>query len=72
MAEVTMGVVRSRTRIVEPGVFEEYYEVEFFVDNVRYALEMLPEKFTAKLAEEAVRKKATEIVAIKGKKLTLT
>ena len=70
MAEVVMGTTRSRTRITREGEFEEYYEVEYYVDDARFTLEMAPADYTAKAAEEAVRKKATELVAVKGKKLT--
>ncbi|GAI11053.1 unnamed protein product [marine sediment metagenome] len=71
MADVIMGTTRSRTRITREGEFEEYYEVEFFIDDARYTLEMSPVGFTAKAAEEAVRKKAAELVAVKGKKIAL-
>lgn len=71
MNEVVMGTVRSRTRITPEGTFEEYYEVEFFVDDARHTLEMSPKGFTAKKAEELVKKEAAELVAIKGKKITL-
>lgn len=71
MNEVTMGVTRSRTRITPEGEFQEYYEIEFHIDDARYTLEMAPAKFTAKAAEEAVRKKAAELVAIRGKKIEL-
>ena len=69
--EVTMGTVRSRTRITREGEFEEYYEVEYFVDDARYTLEMSPKDFTAAKAEAAVKKRAAELLAVKGKKLTL-
>ena len=71
MAEVTMGTTRSRTRITREGEFEEYYEVEFFVDDARHTLEMPPRDFTAAKAEAAVKKKAAELSAVKGKKLVL-
>ena len=71
MPEVIMGTTRSRTRITREGEFEEYYEVEFFVDDARYTLELSPVKFTAKVAEEAVKKRAAELVAVKGKKLPM-
>lgn len=71
MVEVTMGTVRSRTRITPEGTFEEYYEVEFHVDDARHKLEMSPADFTAKKAEEAVKKKAAELIAVQGKKVTL-
>jgi len=71
MAEVVMGTTRSRTRITREGEFEEYYEVEFFVDDARHTLEMSPRDFSAKKAEEAVKKMAAELVAVKGKKITL-
>jgi len=72
MFEVTVGTVRSRTRITREGQFEEYYEVEYFVDDARYTLEMSPEGFTALKTEEAVKKHAAEFVAIKGKKITIS
>ena len=71
MAEVVMGTVRSRTRITREGEFEEYYEVEFFVDDARHTLEMSPRDYTAEKAEAAVKKRAAELVAVKGKKITL-
>lgn len=71
MAEIRMGTVRSRTRITREGEFEEYYEVEFYVDDARYTLEMSPKDFTAKKAEELVKKRATELAAVKDKKVTL-
>ena len=71
MAEVVMGTVRSRTRITQEGEFEEYYEVEFFVDDARHTLEMSPRDFTAAKAEAAVKKAAAELAAVKGKKITL-
>jgi len=71
MTDVIMGNVRSRTRITPEGGFEEYYEVEFFVDDARHTLEMSPEAFTAAKAEAAVRIRAAELVAVKGKKLKL-
>ena len=71
MAEVTMGTVRSRTRITREGEFEEYYEVEYHVDDARYTLEMSPRDFTAAKAEAAVKKRVAELIAVKGKKLTL-
>ena len=71
MAEVKMGTVRSRTRITPEGEFEEYYEVEFFVDDARHKLEMSPKDFTAEKAEAAVKKMAAELVAVKGKKVAL-
>ena len=71
MVEVTMGTVRSRTRITPEGEFEEYYEVEFFVDDARHKLEMSPRDFTAKKAEAAVKVRAAELTAVKGKKVTL-
>ena len=71
MADIVMGVVRSRTRITGEGEFEEYYEVEYHVDDARYTLEMSPRDFTAAKAEAAVKKKAAEMVAVKGKKIVL-
>lgn len=71
MAEVIMGTVRSRTRITPEGEFEEYYEVEFFVDDARHTLEMSPRDFTATKAEEMVKKAGAELAAVKGKKITL-
>lgn len=71
MSEVKMGTVRSRTRITPEGEFEEYYEVEFFVDDARHRLEMSPKDFTAEKAEAAVKKRAAELVEVKGKKITL-
>jgi len=72
MVEVTMGTVRSRTDITPEGTFEEYYDVEYFVDDARYHLRMSPEGWTAVAAEKAVRERAAELVAVKGKKITLT
>ncbi len=71
MANVVMGDVRSRTRITKEGEFEEYYEVEFYVDDARHKLEMSPANFTAEKAEAAVKKMATELTAVKGKKISL-
>lgn len=72
MAEVTMGTVRSRTRITREGEFEEYYEVEFFVGDARHTLEMSPKDFSAKKAEELVTKRAAELVAVKDKKIKIS
>lgn len=71
MVEVIMGSVRERTEITPEGQFEKYLDVEFFVDDARHHLRMSPDKFTAKAAEEAVRVKAAELVAVKGKKITI-
>ncbi len=71
MAEVIMGTVRSRTRITREGEFEEYYEVEFFVDDARHTLEMSPRDYTAEKAEAAVKKRAGELAKVKGKKVIL-
>lgn len=71
MTEVTMGTVRSRTRITKEGEFEEYYEVEFFVDDARHSLEMSPRDYTAEKAEAAVKKQAVQLASVKGKKITL-
>ena len=71
MVEITMGTVRSRTRITREGEFEEYYEVEYYIDDARYTLEMSPKDFTAVKAEALVKKAAAERAAVKGKKLTL-
>ncbi len=71
MAEVVMGTVRSRTRITGEGEFEEYFEVEFLVDDARHTLEMSPRDYTAEKAEAAVKKRAVELAAVKGKKITL-
>jgi len=71
MAEVVMGTVRSRTEITPEGTFEEYYEVEFFVDDARHTLRMSPSNYTAEKAEAAVKKRAVELAAVKGKKITL-
>lgn len=71
MAEVVIGTVRSRTEITPEGTFQEYYEIEFFVDDARHALRMLPKDYTAEKAEAAVKKRAAELAAIKGKKIHL-
>ena len=71
MTGVIMGTTRSRTRITGEGTFEEYYEVEFFVGDARHTLTMSPRDFTAKKAEEAVKKMAAELVQVKGKKINL-
>lgn len=70
--EVTMGTVRSRTEITPEGEFKEFYEVEFFVDDARHTLRMSPVGWTAEIAEKAVTKAAVELVAVQGKKITLT
>jgi len=69
--EVRIGTVRSRTEITGEGTFAEYYDVEFFVDDARHKLRMSPEGWTAKAAEEAVKKKAAELIAVKGKKVVM-
>ena len=69
--DVKIGQTRSRTRITPEGEFEEYYEVEFFVGDARHKLEMSPRDFTAKKAEELVRARAAELIALQGKKVTL-
>lgn len=71
MADVRIGTVRSRTEITPEGTFHEYYDVEFFVDDARHRLRMEPEEFTAKAAEEAVKKRAAELAAVKGKKVVI-
>lgn len=71
MAEVRLGAVRSRTQITPEGEFREYYEVEFFVDDAKHHILMSPVGWTAKAAEDAVTKVATELAAVQGKKLTL-
>jgi len=69
--EVRMGVVRSRTDIDDEGHFYEYYDIEFFVGDARHKLQMLPKDFTAAKAEEAVKKRAAELIAVQGKKVVL-
>lgn len=71
MNKVTIGKPYPRTRINRQGEFEEYYEVEYFVDDIRYTLEMPKEGFTSAKAEEAVKKAAAEIVNTSGKSITL-
>ena len=71
MVEVIMGDTRSRTRITREGEFEEYYEVEFFVGDARHKIDMSPVDFTAAKAEAAVKKRAAELGAIKGKKVII-
>lgn len=71
MSDVTMGTVRSRTRITPEGEFEEYFEVEFFVDDAKHKLEMSPRDFTAEKAETMVKARAAELSAVKGKKIKL-
>lgn len=70
-ADVRIGTVRTRTEITPEGTFQEYYDVEFFVGDARHHLRMSPEGYTAAVAEEAVRKQATELVAVQGKKITM-
>ncbi len=69
--DVKIGQTRSRTRITPEGEFEEYYEVEFFVGDARHKLEISPVGFTAKKAEELVKARAAELIALQGKKVTL-
>ena len=69
--DVKIGQTRSRTRITGEGEFQEYYQVEFFVGDARHKLEMSPEGFTAKKAEELVRARASELIALQGKKVQL-
>jgi len=69
--EVTMGVVRSRTGIDGEGQFYDYYEVGFFINDARHKLTMSQEKFTAKAAEEAVKKRAAELIAVQNKKVVM-
>ena len=71
MADVKIGTVRSRTEITPEGTFQEYYDVEFFVDDARHRLRMSPEGWTAQAAEAEVKKRAAELVAAKGKKVTI-
>lgn len=70
-AEVKIGTPRTRTEITPEGTFQEYYDVEFFIDDARHHLRMSPEGFTAKAAEEAVRARAAELAGIQGKKITM-
>lgn len=72
LPEVVMGDVRERTEITPEGTFHTYYDVEFFVDDARHHLRMEPEGFTAKAAEETVRKAAVELAGVKGKKISLS
>ncbi len=69
--EITIGQTRSRTRITPEGEFQEYYEVEFFVGDARHKLEVSPKGFTAKKAEELVKVRATELMALSGKKISI-
>lgn len=69
--DVRIGQTRSRTRITPEGEFQEYYEVEFFVGDARHKLEMSPVDFTAKKAEELVRARAAELIALQGKKVQI-
>lgn len=71
MTEIRIGTPRSRTQITPEGKFEEYYEVEFFLDDARYTVTIPAKQFTAKAAEEAVKARAAELLALKDKKLSL-
>lgn len=71
MADIRIGTIRSRTEITPEGEFKDYKEVEFFVDDARHTLRIPEEGFSAKVAEEEVKKKAAEILQIQGKKITL-
>ena len=71
MADIRIGTIRSRTDITPEGEFQDYKEVEFFVDDARHTLRIPEEKFSAKVAEEEVKKKAAEILQIQGKKIAL-
>jgi hypothetical protein len=71
MSELTIGTPRSRVRITPEGEFEEYYEVEFFIDGARYTVTILASEFTSEAAMEKVNARAAEIIALKGKKLKL-
>ncbi len=71
MAEVTIGTPRSRTQITPEGKFEEYYEIEFFIDEARYTVTLLAKEFTAEAAKAKVSARAAEIMAISGKAISL-
>jgi len=71
MAELRIGTPRSRTRITPEGAFEEYYEIEFFIDDARYTVTLLAKEFSAEAAEAKVRARAAEITAISGKAIKL-
>lgn len=71
MVDVRIGQTRSRTRITPEGEFEEYYEVEFFVGDARHKAEISPVGFTAKKAEELVKARAAELIALQGKKVQI-
>lgn len=71
MADVRISAVRERTRITEEGEFERYNEVIYFVNDAKHKLTMPTEGFTAKKAEEAVRKAAAEFVALTDKKVEI-
>lgn len=68
--EVRIGTPRQRTTITQEGTFEDYLDVEFFIGDARYTVEIPAAEFTPEAAEELVKKKATEILAIKGKKIS--
>lgn len=71
MSKITMGQPRSRTRITREGEFEEYLEIEYFVNDARFTLNMDKEGYTAAKAEDAVKKAAAEICNTTGKTITL-
>jgi len=72
MPEVKIGVVRTRTEITPEGTFQEYYDVEYFIDDARHHVRMLPKGFTAKTAEAAVKAAAAELIAITEKKIPMS
>jgi len=71
MAEVTIGTPRSRTEITPEGTFAEYYEVPFFIADAEYSVRIPAEEFSAEVAEAKIREKASELLKIKDKVLTL-
>jgi len=71
MAEIRIGTPRSRTEITPEGTFAEYYEVEFFIGDARYTVNIPAEEFTAEAAEAKVRERAEQILGVKGKTVEL-
>lgn len=69
MGTIRYGVPRQRTTINAEGQFEEYVEVEFFIDDARYTVKIPAEEFDAAAAKAVVEAKAAQILQITGKEV---
>jgi len=66
---IRYGVPRQRTTIDAEGHFQEYLEVEFFLDDARYTVKIPSEEFDAAAAKAAVEAKVAQILQVTQKEI---